>query len=281
MPMTTTIAFLGPRGTYSDEAAGRWNAAADRLPCGTFEEVVEAVSRSRADEAVVPIENSLAGDINAVLDHLVATPQVRMIGELLLPVEIYLIGRAGVRAEGIRTVLSKAEALEQCGSYLAARFPGIGKKTWDSTSSAVAHLARCDDTVAALGPLGSARLHGMEVLDGPVQDRSNNVTRFVVLGRTVPGPSGRDRTSIVFDFEREDAPGLVYAALKPFADAGINLSRILSRPTGLRLGHYHFLLDFDGHEKDPAVAGVLDQLQRHAAMFRVLGSYPRASGLPS
>jgi len=117
----------------------------------------------------------------------------------------------------------------------------------------------------------------MKILDGPVQDRRNNSTRFVVLGRDRTAPTGRDRPSIVFDFVREDAPGLVYAALKPFADTGINLSRIESRPTGQRLGVYLFLLDFDGHEEDEAVSGVLRELREHTATFRVLGSYPRAS----
>ncbi len=275
--MPITLAFLGPRGTFSDEAADLWNPTSTRRPCATLEEVVEAVARGRADQAIAPMENSLAGGVNAVVDHLVATPEVRIIAEMLLPVDIHLIGRPEAQVAGIRTVLSKAEALEQCGTYLASNFPGIEKKAWSSTSGAVAHLARCEDSVAALGPRGAARLHGMKILAGPVQDRRNNVTRFVILGLAPPEPTGRDRTSIVFDFEREDAPGLVYAALKPFAEAGINLSRIESRPTGRRLGHYHFLLDFDGHERDPQVAAVLGQLRGHAAMFRVLGSYPRAA----
>lgn len=277
--MNTSVAFLGPRGTYSDEAVGLWNSDAQRRPFSTLEEVVEAVAGGLADEAVAPVENSLAGGVNAVVDHLVASPAVRIIGEVLLPVDIYLIGRPEAELAGIRTVLSKAEALEQCGSYLAERLPGAGKKAWSSTSGAVAHLESADDSMAALASRGAAALHGMKILDGPIQDRRNNVTRFVVLGCRPCSPTGRDRTSIVFDFEREDAPGLVYAALKPFADAGINLSRIESRPTGRRLGVYHFLLDFHGHEQDEPVNRVLSELRRHTAMFRVLGSYPRAESL--
>jgi prephenate dehydratase len=111
-----------------------------------------------------------------------------------------------------------------------------------------------------------------------VQDRKNNVTRFVVLSRTPKARTGSDKTSIVFDFEKEDAPGLVYAALRPFADRGINLTKIESRPKGTALGSYYFLLDFDGHITDGNVTAAIEELKKHTSMFRVLGSYPRARG---
>ena len=119
----------------------------------------------------------------------------------------------------------------------------------------------------------------MSIIADGVQDRTNNVTRFVVIGREQPDRSGADKTSIVFDFDREDAPGLVYAAMKPFADLGINLTKIESRPTGVKIGVYYFLLDFDGHVTDQNVQEALTELTKHTAMFKVLGSYPRANAL--
>ena len=274
--MAKTVAFLGPAGTYTEEAAKLHAPGADLVACASLPDVVAAVDGGAVDEGVVPIENSIAGSINDIVDALIGAQHARITGELLLPIHICLIAPDGTDISKIRKVRSKAEALGQCRRFLQQNLPGAVLEPFDSTAGAVASLKTSDGTVAALGPEQAARLHGMKVLAVSVEDRQNNITRFVVLGRTAPERSGRDKTSIVFDFDREDAPGLVYAALKPFADLGINLTKIESRPTGAKMGVYYFLVDFDGHEKDPDVQAVFKLLRQHTAMFKVLGSYPKA-----
>ena len=274
--MAKTVAFLGPAGTYTEEAAKLHAPGAYLVACASLPDVVAAVDGGAVDEGVAPIENSIAGSINDIVDALIGAQHARITGELLLPIHICLIAPDGTDISKIRKVRSKAEALGQCRRFLQQNLPGAVLEPFDSTAGAVASLKTSDGTVAALGPEQAARLHGMKVLAVSVEDRQNNITRFVVLGRTAPDRIGRDKTSIVFDFDREDAPGLVYAALKPFADLGINLTKIESRPTGAKMGVYYFLVDFDGHEKDPDVQAVFKLLRQHTAMFKVLGSYPKA-----
>ncbi len=270
------MAFLGPAGTYTEEAAVLHDAEAQLVAYPSLPDVVAAVDSGEVNEAVGPIENSIAGSINDIVDSLIGAQQARVVGEILLPVDLCLIAPTGTILPEIRRVRSKAEALGQCRRYLSEHLPDAKLEPYDSTAGAVESLRSEDGTVAALGPKRAAELHGMNVMDEAIQDRKNNVTRFVVIGREPPARSGADKTSIVFDFDREDAPGLVYAALKPFADLGINLTKIESRPTGAKIGVYYFLLDFDGHEQDDNVQAALTELRRHTAMFKVLGSYPRA-----
>lgn len=274
--MSKSVAFLGPAGTYTEEAAILHDPDAKHVPYPSLPDVVAAVDSGEIDEAVGPIENSIAGSINDIVDAMIGAQNAKIIGEILLSVDICLVAPQGTKLSDIKRVRSKAEALGQCRRFLSEHLPGTTLEPFDSTASAVASLAEEDGTVAALGPRRAAELSGMEVLESGVQDRRNNVTRFVVIGQESPERSGADKSSIVFDFDREDAPGLVYAALKPFADLGINLTKIESRPTGAKIGVYYFLLDFDGHEQDDNVQTALTELKRHTTMFKVLGSYPRA-----
>ncbi len=270
------MAFLGPSGTYTEEAAILHDPDADHIDYPSLPDVVAAVDSGEVDEAVGPIENSIAGSINDIVDSLIGAQNARITGEILLPIDVCLIAPPGTSLASIKRVRSKAEALGQCRKFLSTHLPDAVLEPFDSTAGAAASLADEDGSVAALGPRRAAELSGMAVLQSSIQDRKNNVTRFVVIGREPPERTGVDKTSIVFDFDREDAPGLVYAALKPFADLGINLTKIESRPTGAKIGVYYFLLDFDGHPEDKNVSGALTELQRHTAMFKVLGSYPRA-----
>lgn len=273
------IAYLGPNGTFTEQAYLLF--AADRqgstgVPCDTLSEIVEQVETGKAEFGIAPIENSIAGAINDVIDGLVAAESARIVGELLLPVDICLIVAPGTDLANVTAVRSKAEALGQCRKFLSEKMPDAKLEPFDSTVRAVQSLSSANGIAAALGPKRSAELTDMEIVVEGVQDRKNNITRFAVIGRGENERTGRDKTSIIFDFDREDAPGLVYAALKPFADRGINLTKIESRPTGTKIGVYYFLLDFDGHIEDANVQEALAELQRNAAMFKTLGSYPRA-----
>lgn len=275
--MPKTVAFLGPEGTYTEQASILHDASAKHIAFPSLPDVVAAVDSSAVDEAVAPIENSIAGSVHDIVDALIGAQNAHITGELLLPIDICLIAREAVDLAEIKVVRSKAEALGQCRRFLQAELPQAKLEPFDSTAGAVASLAEEDASVVALGPERAAEISNMKVLRSAVQDRDSNVTRFVVIGRDKPVRTGTDKTSIVFDFDREDAPGLVYAALKPFADQGINLTKIESRPTGTKIGVYYFLLDFDGHPEDPDVKSALSELQRHTAMFKILGSYPRAT----
>tara|TARA_B100000949_G_C14207799_1_gene418923 strand:- start:119 stop:973 length:855 start_codon:yes stop_codon:yes gene_type:complete len=273
------IAFLGPIGTYTDEASYLYAPSAERVPFASLGLVTSALEEGNVDEAVVPIENSLGGTVIEVVDFLIASEKSQIKGEFLLPIDHCLITRPGVKLSDIRVVVSKQEALTQCRQFLARELRFAEQVPATSTALAVVDLKEADDRTAAIGPRRSAELAGLPVLAHGIQDRKNNVTRFAVLASSSMPPSGSDKTTIAFDFDKPDAPGLVYGAMRPFADRGINLTKIESRPTGTGMGNYIFLLDLEGHIDEPHVQQAITELQRHTSTFKVLGAYPRAEGM--
>jgi prephenate dehydratase len=274
-----TIAFLGPIGTYTDEASYLYAPNAERVPFASLGLVTSALEEGKVDEAVVPIENSLGGTVIEVVDFLIASEKVRIKGEFLLPIDHCLITRPGVKLGDIRVVVSKQEALTQCRQFLARELRFAEQIPVTSTALAVVDLKEADDRTAAIGPRRAAELAGLPVLASGIQDRKNNVTRFAVLAPSSMPPTGSDKTTIAFDFDKPDAPGLVYGAMRPFADRGINLTKIESRPTGTGMGNYIFLLDFEGHIDEPHIQQAVTELQEHTSTFKVLGAYPRAEGM--
>ena len=277
--MPKKIAFLGPIGTYTDEASYLYAPSAERVPFASLGLVTSALEEGNVDEAVVPIENSLGGTVIEVVDFLIASEKSQIKGEFLLPIDHCLITRPGVKLSDIRVVVSKQEALTQCRQFLARELRFAEQVPATSTALAVVDLKEADDRTAAIGPRRSAELAGLPVLAHGIQDRKNNVTRFAVLASSVMPPSGSDKTTIAFDFDKPDAPGLVYGAMRPFADRGINLTKIESRPTGTGMGNYIFLLDLEGHIDEPHVQQAITELQRRTSTFKVLGAYPRAEGM--
>ena len=277
--MPKKIAFLGPIGTYSDEASYLYAPSAERVPFASLGLVMSALEEGNVDEAVVPIENSLGGTVIEVVDFLIASEKSQIKDEFLLPIDHCLITRPGVRLSDIRVVVSKQEALTQCRQFLARELRFAEQVPATSTALAVVDLKEADDRTAAIGPRRAAELAGLPVLAHGIQDRKNNVTRFAVLASSSMPPSGSDKTTIAFDFDKPDAPGLVYGAMRPFADRGINLTKIESRPTGTGMGNYIFLLDLEGHIDEPHVQQAITELQGHTSTFKVLGAYPRAEGM--
>ena len=277
--MPKKIAFLGPIGTYSDEASYLYAPNAERMPFASLGLVMSALEEGNVDEAVVPIENSLGGTVIEVVDFLIASEKSQIKGEFLLPIDHCLITRPGVKLSDIRVVVSKQEALTQCRQFLARELRFAEQVPATSTALAVVDLKEADDRTAAIGPRRAAELAGLPVLAHGIQDRKNNVTRFAVLASSSMPPSGSDKTTIAFDFDKPDAPGLVYGAMRPFADRGINLTKIESRPTGTGMGNYIFLLDLEGHIDEPHVQQAITELQGHTSTFKVLGTYPRAEGM--
>jgi prephenate dehydratase len=277
--MPRTIAFLGPIGTYTDEASYLYAPDAERIPYASLGLVTSALEKGQVDEAVVPIENSLGGTVIEIVDFLITSNKSHIKGEILLPIDHCLITRPGVQMGDIRVVISKQEALTQCRQFLARELRFAEQIPATSTALAVIDLKEADDRTAAIGPRRAAELAGLPVLAHGIQDRRNNVTRFAVLASNGSSPTGSDKTSIAFDFDKTDAPGLIYGAMRPFADHGINLTKIESRPTGKGMGNYIFLLDFEGHIDEPHVQQAIAELKKHTATFKVLGTYPRAEGL--
>jgi prephenate dehydratase len=269
------VAYLGPEGTHSHDAAlARYGETATLVPFSDIPSTVAAVAASLVDQAIVPIENSTEGSVTVTLDLLIAPEARPIVGEMVLPVRHQLIARPGTALHDVERVISIGQASAQCRNFLTAQLPGAQVFPAVSTAAAVAACVH-SDRLAAIGTEAAARLYGMSVLAADIQDNADNATRFVILGRDCPASTGRDRTSLVFSLAA-DRPGGLLAALRPFADRGINLSRIESRPTKATLGNYWFLIDCEGHRDDPPVADAIGEVRRIAVELRVLGSYPRA-----
>jgi prephenate dehydratase len=222
----------------------------------------------------VPIENSIEGSVTVALDMLIAEGAPMIVGETVLAVRHHLVARPGTRLSDIERVVSIPQAAAQCRTWLRERLPGAQVFPAVSTAAAVAACVH-SDRLAAIGTEAAAQLYGMEIIAADIQDVADNTTRFVALGSSPAPRTGRDRTSIVFSFAA-DVPGSLVAALMPFANRGINLSKVESRPTKSALGRYYFLIDCEGHIEDPPLAAALDEVARITVGLRVLGSYPRA-----
>jgi prephenate dehydratase len=242
------IAFLGPRGTFSEEAliaepelAGWEHVARDSIP-----EVVAALEANDVDAAIVPLENAIEGSIDLTVDTLVFSADVLMRRELVRPISLNLIARRGTKLRDVRTVVSIPAATGQCRGWLGKRLPGAELLSANSTAAAIARASRARRPgVAAIGPRLAAELHGLDVVAAEIEDHPENATRFVVLSHGVAAPTGHDKTSIVV-FQRDDRPGSLLAILQEFAARAINLTRLESRPTKDGLGRYCFVMDFEG-----------------------------------
>ena len=272
--MPKRIAFLGPEGTYTEEAALQYDATADLQPFPTIAAVGTAVSSGMTDEGVVPIENSLEGSVTYTLDLLISQSGLSISREIVLPIEHYLMGSPGTRAADIQVIFSHPQALAQCRAFLERCFPNVQQTASLSTVAAVIDMKDSEVAAAAIAPRRASELYDVEILGQNIQDNTSNVTRFVVLGEQDHAPTGRDKTSICFSYQ-EDSPGLLYRALGAFAERGVNLAKVESRPTKESLGRYIFLIDCEGHREDAAVKETLETLRGQVGMLKVLGSYPR------
>ncbi len=267
------IAFLGPVGTYTEEAALQYDEEADLQPFPTIGAVGLAVSSRVTEQGVVPIENSLEGSVTFTLDLLIRQSGLSIHSEIVLPIEHYLIANPGTRAPDIQVVYSHPQALAQCRDYLERCFPQAEQTASLSTAAAVIDMQQSDVPAAAISSSRAAQLHDIEIIGQKIQDNPNNVTRFAVLDTVDHPPTGNDKTSICFSFN-QDAPGSLYGALGEFARRNINLAKIESRPNKEALGQYIFLIDCQGHREDPPVREAIAALKNTSSMLKVLGSYP-------
>jgi prephenate dehydratase len=272
------VAYLGPPGTFSEEAVARCDLATggEGVPYPTFADAYRALRRGEVDGALLPIENSIEGSVGATLDLLVAEPGPLIRRELLLPVRQHLLARPGTRLEDVTRVLSHPQPFGQCSRFLHARLPGAALEPTHSTADAARKVAAGEPGAAAIGSRAAASRYGLVLLAESIQDVDENVTRFVLLARADEAPTGDDRTSIAFTLDR-DRPGGLYEVLGELARRGINLSKVESRPMKEALGHYVFFLDFEAHRLDAAAAEALAALRSKVHRLFLLGSYPRAS----
>ena len=269
-------AFLGPRGTFSEEAAlARAGGDGELIAFASFPALTSAVETGLATEALLPIENSIEGPVSATLDLLIHETPLRIAAEVVLPVRHFLVTVPGVELGDIRIVASHPQALGQCRRFLERCLPGAEQVATLSTAAAVQEtVASGDGERAAIGTARAAELYGGAVLAHDIQDVRANLTRFVALAREDAPPSGDDKTSLGFTV-KANVPGVLHAILGEFAAENLQLTKIESRPTKGWLGEYVFLLDLEGHRLDPAVARVLDRIRDACAMLKVFGSYPR------
>ena len=275
--MAKGLAFFGPAGTYTEEAALLYDPNAELQAFPTIAAVGQAVVSQVTEEGVVPIENSLEGSGTFTLDLLIRDSQLSIYQEVVLPINHYLMINPGTNTDDIAIIYSHPQSLAQCREYLERRFPNAQQMASLSNSAAVSDMKESRVAAAAIAPRRAAELYGAEVIDRDIQDVANNVTRFAVLARQDHPPTGDDKTSICFSFE-QDGPGLLYQTIGEFATRNINLVKVESRPTKQLLGEYIFLIDCSGHRHDPAVSEALASLQREVSMLKVLGSYPRWDG---
>jgi prephenate dehydratase len=275
------VGYFGPEGTFTQEAliADTQGLDVDMIPLPTIYDTVMAVHDGDVERALVPIENSLEGSVNATLDALaMETEDVVIVGELVHPIRHCLIAREAIALDAIRTVVSIPQATAQCARFIRARLRGATVMPANSTADAVRLAAEADGTWAALGNRLAAELYGCEVLQAGVEDLADNETRFVWLARkgAETGAQGPWKTSVVFWGAGDDAPGWLVRCLSEFAFRGVNLTLIESRPRKAGLGHYMFFADLEGRDTDEAVAGAIEAVRGQTEELRVLGSYPAA-----
>jgi prephenate dehydratase len=290
------VAFLGPEGTYSDEAGKLYakkiedHTKVDLYPYANFHEILHAANKGKVDEAIVPIENAHEGTIQLVSDMLVKEVDLKIRQEIVIPINHFLMALKGTTKKQITDIVSHPQPIDQCKDYLQKNFYDAKIHLAPSTSEAAKRVAAGslyrwfgaeDDQkkhfFAAIAPKEAAKIYDLEILDKEINAKENS-TRFVVLAKEDHPKTGRDKTSIVFSIMK-DKPGGLFSVLKEFAERKINLTKIESRPTKTTLGHYYFFIDLEGHREDDLIFDALEAVKKSASFYKLLGSYPRAKTL--
>ena len=273
------IAYLGPAGTFTEDALGEAARGIEFEPLrtATIHDAILAVERGEADRALVPFENSIEGSVRSTLDTLAfETKAVTIVGEHDYAVRAHLIVHEGIELGAIEAVLSHPQPLAQCARFLREQLPEVERRGVSSTAAAVRMVGESDRPWAAIGARSAAELYGCVVLREGIEDEADNVTRFVWIAPegTETAGEGAWKTSLVFSELGKDHPGALVEALQEFSSREVNLSRIESRPLRRGLGRYMFFCDLEGASTDPAVSEAIEQLRAKAESVRILGSYP-------
>ena len=268
------IGYLGPEGTFTQSAVYKqFGHSVRALPLATIDEVFHEVEAGAADFGVVPIENSTAGTVNHTLDNFLTSP-LKICGELELRIRQHLMGNMD-SLDKIDRVCAHPQSLAQCRAWLK-EYLGETELVEVSSNAEGARRARDEAGTAAIAGDAAAEVYGLEKLIADIEDRPDNTTRFLVIGRELFPSSGDDKTSLLLSAMDTDDAGALYQLLAPLSDNGVNMTRIESRPSRRRKWHYVFFIDIDGHADDPKVAKALTDLEKNSQLFRILGSYPKA-----
>ena len=268
------VAFLGPEGTFTQQAVYKqFGHSVRALALLSIEEVFHEVEAGAADFGVVPIENSTEGTVTHTLDRFLVSP-LYICGEVELRVQQFLMGRMKSLSE-VQRVCSHQQSLAQCRQWLEENLPDAERVPVSSNAEG-ARRARDEHGTAAIGPQAAAEVYGLGILVAEIEDRPDNTTRFLVVGKKTFRPSGEDKTTLLVSAGKTAGPAVLYHLLEPLAKAGISMTRIESRPSRRRKWDYVFFIDIEGHVEEPRVAVALEELKKRCSLFRVLGSYPRS-----
>lgn len=268
-----TIAYLGPEGTFTHQAAIKhFGHAAHTLACTTIDECIRTVEARQADYAIVPVENSTEGSVGRTLDLLV-TGNLKACGEVVLRIHHHLLNRSGNPAQ-IQTVYAHAQALAQCHEWLNRHLSANVARIPVSSNAQAATIAAEDPTAAAIAGQAAAERYGLSKVADSIEDEPNNTTRFLVLGHQQTQPCGRDKTSLIVS--APNRVGAVHGLLQPFSEYGISMTKLESRPSRAVLWEYVFFIDVEGHIAEPAITAAIEKLQQRAAFVKIIGAYPQA-----
>ena len=269
------IGFLGPEGTFTQTAVYKHFGHSVRvLPFHTIDEVFQEVECGAADFGVVPIENSTEGSVNNTLDMFLTSP-LKISGEIELRIEQHLMGRMS-GLDNIKRICAHEQSLAQCRGWLREYLPHV-ELIGMSSNAAGARRARDEDGTAAIAPDVAADVYDLKILVNSIEDRADNSTRFLVIGRKLLAASGCDKTTILVSTgDTADGAGVLHQLLKPLADHGVVMTFIESRPSRRKNWDYVFFIDIEGHANEAPVADALAVLEKESSLFRVLGAYPKA-----
>jgi chorismate mutase / prephenate dehydratase len=271
------VGFLGPEGTFTQTAVFKhFGHSVRALPFHTIDEVFQEVEGGIADFGVVPIENSTEGSVNNTLDMFLTSP-LKIAGEIELRIEQHLLGRM-TGLENIERICAHEQSLAQCRGWLREYLPQV-ELIGMSSNAAGARRARDEQGTAAIGPDVAADVYDLKILVNSIEDRSDNSTRFLVVGRELLAPSGNDKSTILISTsDTAQGAGVLHHLLQPLADHNVVMTFIESRPSRRRNWDYVFFIDIEGHAAQPPVSDALAELEKRSSLFRVLGAYPKAVG---
>ncbi len=268
------IAFLGPEGTFTQQAVLKhFGHSVRSLPMGSIDEVFHEVEAGIADFGAVPVENSTEGTVSHTLDMFLTSP-LFVCGEVELRIRQHLMGKMS-DLRGIERICSHQQSLAQCRGWLAEFLPDVERISVASNAEA-ARRARDEAGTAAIAGESAAEVYGLNMLVADIEDKADNTTRFLIIGRKMFPASGKDKTSLLLSTSGTEGPGVLFRLLEPLARANVSMTRIESRPSRRRKWDYVFFVDIEGHADEPEVAAALALIREHATLFRILGAYPCA-----
>ncbi len=262
-------------GSYSEQAARNYNPSANLVPYTSFRLIVEAVMNGKIGEGILPIENSLTGSVIENLEILVEIQDIKITGEVVIPIHHSLIVKAGTKIDEVKTVFSHPQALSQCKNFLSKNLPNASLIASLSTSASITDMINSNIISAAIANPHANTEEGIEIIKTRIEDFPNNATRFIVISNSDNLQTGNDKTSLCISFDSDKA-GILYNVLGECAKRGVNMTKIESRPSKINLGNYIFFIDIEGHREDKITNETLTAIKSKTEKFLMLGSYPKA-----